>query len=87
MFSFSGAMFEFVDCIILAYCQMICILDAFILLQIVLRSILPDQYRSVPIFISDKHSVSIRPDVFWYDLHNREDLERSDSESDTRHVG
>ena len=43
-------------------------------------------YRSVPIFISDRPSVSIGTDFFWHDFHNGEGLERSDSESDTRRI-
>ena len=47
-------------------------------------SIKPDRYRSVPIFISDTLSVSIGTDFFGHDFHNRERLERSDSDSDKR---
>ena len=49
-------------------------------------SIIPDRYRSVPIFISDRPSVSIGTDFFRHDFHNGEGLERSDSESDTRRI-
>ena len=46
-----------------------------------------DRYRSVPIFISDRPSVSIGTDFFRHYFHNGEGLERSDSESDTRRIG
>ena len=49
-------------------------------------SIIPDRYRSVPIFISDKPSVSIGTEFFRHDFHNREGLERSDPESDSRRI-
>ena len=47
-------------------------------------SIIPDRYRSVPIF---RLSVSIGTDFFWHDFRNGEGLERSNSESDTRRIG
>ena len=50
-------------------------------------SVIPDRYRSVPIFISDRPSVSIGTDFFRHDFHNGVGLERSDSESDTRRIG
>ena len=50
-------------------------------------SIIPDRYRSVPIFISDRPSVSIRTDFLRHDFRNGEGLERSNSESDTRRIG
>ena len=50
-------------------------------------SIIPDPYRSVPNFITERRSVSIGTDFFRHDFHNGEGLERSDSESDTRRVG
>ena len=50
-------------------------------------SIIPDRYRSVPIYISDRPSVSIGTDFFRHDFHKGEGLERSDSESDKRHMG
>ena len=50
-------------------------------------SIIPDRYHSIPIFISDRPSVSIGTDFFRYDFHKGEELKRSDSESDTRHFG
>ena len=37
--------------------------------------------------ISDRPSVSIGMDFFWYNFHNGEGLERSDSESDTKRIG
>ena len=40
---------------------------------------IPDRYGSV--------SVSIGTDFFRHDFRNREGLERSDSESDTRRIG
>ena len=46
-------------------------------------SIKPNRYRSLPIFMSDRPSVSI----FWHDFHNGEWLESSDSPSDTRRIG
>ena len=49
-------------------------------------SIIPDRYRSVPIFISDRPSVSIGTDFLRHDFRNGEGLERSDSESDTRRI-
>ena len=50
-------------------------------------SIIPDRYRSVPIFISDKPSVPIGTDVFRHDFRNGEGLEHTDSESDTGRIG
>ena len=50
-------------------------------------SIIPDRYCSVPIFISDRPSVSIGTYFFRHDFRNGEGLERSDSESDTRRIG
>ena len=50
-------------------------------------SIIPDRYRSVPVFISDRLSVSIGTYFFRHDFCNGEGLERSDSESDTRRIG
>ena len=50
-------------------------------------SIIPDRYHCVPIFISDRPSVSIRADFLRHDFRNGEGLERSDSESDTRRIG
>ena len=50
-------------------------------------SVISDRYRSVPIFISDRLSVSIGKDFFRHDFRNGEGLERSDSESDTRRIG
>ena len=39
-------------------------------------SIIPDWYGFVPIFISDRPSVSIRPDIFRYDFRKGEGFER-----------
>ena len=50
-------------------------------------SIIPDRYGSVRIFIPDRPSVFIRPDIFRYDFHNRERFERSDFQGDTRCIG
>ena len=50
-------------------------------------SVIPDRYRSVPIFISDRPSVFIGTDFFRHDFHNEVGLERSDSESDKRRIG
>ena len=50
-------------------------------------SIIPDRYRSVPVFISDRPSVSIGTDLFRHDFCNGEGLERSDSESGTKRIG
>ena len=50
-------------------------------------SIIPDRYGSVQIFISDRPSVSIGTYFFRHDFRNGEELERSDSESDTRCIG
>ena len=50
-------------------------------------SIIPDRSASIPIFISDKPSVSIGTYFFRHDFPNGEGLERSDSESDTRRIG
>ena len=50
-------------------------------------SVMPDQYRSVPIFTSDRPSVAFRPDIFRYDFCHGERFERSDSESDARRIG
>ena len=50
-------------------------------------SIMPDHYRSVPILITDRPSLSIGTDFFWHDFHNGEGLERSHSESDKRRIG
>ena len=50
-------------------------------------SVIPDRYRPVPVFISDRPSVSIRTDFFRHDFHNEVGLERSDSESDKRRIG
>ena len=47
-------------------------------------SIIPDRYGSVPIFISDRNSVSIGTYFFRHDFRDGEGLERSDSESDRR---
>ena len=49
--------------------------------------IIAHRYYSVPIFILDRPFVSIGTDFFRYDIHNREGLESSDSESDTRRIG
>ena len=49
-------------------------------------SIIPDRCSSVPIFISDRSSVSIGTYFFRHDFRNGEELERSDSESDTRRI-
>ena len=48
---------------------------------------IPDRYGTVPIFISNRLSVSIGTYFFQHDFRNREGLERSDSESDTRRIG
>ena len=70
-------------------------------------SIIPDRYRFVPFFITDRPFVSIRTDIglafcfHWnryrigllfpleqiFFLHDGEELERSDYESDTRCIG
>ena len=50
-------------------------------------SIVPDRYRSVPVFISARSSVSIGTDFLRHDFCNEEGLERSDSESHTRRIG
>ena len=50
-------------------------------------SVIPDRYRPVPVFISDRPSVSIRTDFFRHDFRNEVGLERSDSESDKRRIG
>ena len=50
-------------------------------------SIIPDRYGSVPIFISDRPSVSIGTYFFRHDFRYGEGLEHSDSESDTRRIG
>ena len=50
-------------------------------------SIILDCYRSVPMFIPDRPSVSIGMDFFRHDFHNGEGLERSDSDSDPRRIG
>ena len=49
-------------------------------------SIIPDRYHSVPMFISDRPSVSIEMDFFRHDFHNGEGLERCNSENDTRRI-
>ena len=49
--------------------------------------IIAHRYYSVPIFILDRPSVSNETDFFRYDIQNREGLESSDSESDTRRIG
>ena len=56
------------------------------LLNLYYISIIPDRYRSIPIFISDRPSVSIETDLFPYVFNNGEGLERSDTESDTRRI-
>ena len=56
------------------------------LLNLYYISIIPDRYRSVPTFISDRPSVSIETDLFRYVFNNGEGLERSDTESDTRRI-
>lgn len=48
---------------------------------------IPDRYGTVPIFISNRLSVAIGTYLFRHDFRNREGLERSGSESDTRHIG
>ena len=50
-------------------------------------SIIPDRYGSVPFSISDRPSVSIGTYFFRHDFRNGEELERSNSESDTRRIG
>ena len=49
-------------------------------------SIIPDRYGTIPIFVSDRPSVSIGT-FFQHDFRKGEGLERSDSESDTRRIG
>ena len=46
-------------------------------------SIIPDRFRSVPILILDRPSISIGLDFSWHDFRNGEGLERSHSESDS----
>ena len=46
-----------------------------------------DRYHSVPFFISNRPSVSIRTCFFRHYFRNGEKLERSDSKSDTRRIG
>ena len=48
---------------------------------------MPDRYGSVPIFISDRPSVSTGTYFFRHHFRNGEGLERSDSESDMRRIG
>ena len=48
---------------------------------------MPDRHRSVPIFILDRPSVSIRTDFLRHDFRNGGELERSDFECDTRRIG
>ena len=48
---------------------------------------IPDCYRSVPVFVPGRSSVSIGTDFFGHDFHNREGLERFDSESEMRRIG
>ena len=50
-------------------------------------SIIMDCYHSVPVFMSDRPSVSIETDFFRYDFRNEGGLERSNSENDTRRNG
>ena len=50
-------------------------------------STIPDCYRSIPVFVPDRPSVSSGTDFFGHDFHNGEGLERFDSESETRRIG
>ena len=50
-------------------------------------SIILDCYHFVPVFMSDRPSVSIEIDSFRYDFRNGGWLERTNSENDTRRNG